>query len=52
VSNPPKVIESGDGVMVLSKKEAGQLYRHVKRIKNIYDYSYFGRKNNKQKGTK
>ena len=50
--NNPKVIEAGDGVMVLSKKEAGQLYRHVKRLKNVDDYSLFGRKNNKQKGTK
>lgn len=50
--NNPKVIEAGDGVMVLSKKEAGQLYRHVKRLKNVYDYSFFGRKNNKQKGMK
>ena len=50
--NNPKVIQTGDGAMVLSKKEAGQLYRHVKRLKNVYDYSFFGRKNNKQKGTK
>ena len=50
--NNPKVIDAGDGVMVLTKKEAGQLYRHVKRLKNVYDYSFFGRKNNKQKGTK
>ena len=50
--NNPKVIESGDGVMVLSKKDAGQLFKHVRKLKNVYDYSFFGRKNNKQKGTK
>lgn len=50
--NNPKVIEAGDGVMVLTKKDAGQLYRQVKRLKGVYDYSFFSRKNNKQKGTK
>ncbi len=50
--NNPKVIQAGDGVMVLSKKEAGQLFKHVRKLNNVYDYSFFNRKNNKQKGTK
>jgi hypothetical protein len=49
---PTRIINEGDGGYHLTKNDVGQAFKAVRKLKGIYDFSYFKRKNNKQKGTK
>lgn len=46
-----RVIEEGTGVMVLTKSQAGEVYKAAKAYKPKNDVSYW-RRNKRTKGTK
>jgi regulator of RNase E activity RraA len=48
--NVKKIVNDGNGVMVLSRKEAGEAYKAFKRVK-AYEVSYWT-KNRKKKESK
>jgi hypothetical protein len=50
--NVTKIMAEGDGGYHMSKSDVGQAFRAARKLKGLYDFSHFKRKNNKQKGTK
>lgn len=39
-----RIIKSGDGHSHLTKKEIGETYKAARKIKGVYDFTFFKRK--------
>lgn len=50
--NANKIIYNGDGGYHMSKSDVSEAWKAARKLKNVYDFSYFRKRNNKQKGTK